>query len=256
MKTSIITVSYNSEKTIENTILSVLDQTVLPDEYFIIDGGSNDSTVFVAKNYKERFCQKGISYKIISEKDEGIYDAMNKGIKMASGDFIGIINSDDWYELSAIEKLKEMYKCKYFDVFYGDLCIRMENGKFFIKKARNSKFISSRYWNHPSMFVSKKIYEKYLYNSKEMFADFDFFLKLKKNNVKFEILNEVLANFRLGGISNNKSLISTLKDVKERYKIYRRNGYGKQYFFESLYVEIGKYIFINISKLLVIIKFI
>ena len=92
---SIVTPVYNGGKTVARTIESVLGQSVAPSEYFVIDGGSSDGTLEIARSYAKSFDEKGIYYEIVSEKDNGIYDAMNKGIKRCSGDFIGIINSDD-----------------------------------------------------------------------------------------------------------------------------------------------------------------
>ena len=103
MLVSIITVAYNSEKCIRKAIESVLNQTYPHIEYTIVDGLSKDNTVAVAKEYEEKFQEKGYTYRIVSEKDNGIYDAMNKGIRMATGELIGMINSDDWYEPIAVE---------------------------------------------------------------------------------------------------------------------------------------------------------
>ncbi len=104
---SIITVCYNSEKTIERTIKSVLNQTESNYEYIIVDGGSTDKTLDIVKNYEDAFNGR---LKYISEKDNGIYDAMNKGIGMAKGELIGLINSDDYYELDALENIKKEYE--------------------------------------------------------------------------------------------------------------------------------------------------
>ena len=107
MLVSIVTVCYNSEKTIRKTIESVLAQTYGQVEYIIVDGASTDNTVAVAREYEEQFRQKGYTYRIVSEKDRGIYDAMNKGLALASGELIGIINSDDWYEPDAVKTAAE-----------------------------------------------------------------------------------------------------------------------------------------------------
>ncbi|MBQ7482227.1 MAG: glycosyltransferase, partial [Lachnospiraceae bacterium] len=100
---SIITVTYNSGATLKRTIESVLAQTAAPREYIIVDGCSTDDTLSIAESFRETFDEKGISYSVISEPDNGIYDAMNKGIRLAMGDIIGMINSDDWYEPCAVE---------------------------------------------------------------------------------------------------------------------------------------------------------
>ena len=123
IKVSIITVTLNSEKTIAKTIESVLSQTYTNLEYIIIDGLSNDSTINIAESYRPKFQAKGISYQIVSEPDRGMYDALNKGIKLASGLIIGSINSDDWYEPIAVETVVETYKKRPFEMFYADLRI-------------------------------------------------------------------------------------------------------------------------------------
>ena len=130
LKVSIITVCRNSEKTIAQTIESVLNQSYDHVEYILIDGNSTDHTVDVIHSYEERFLQKGYSYFYQSEPDEGIYDAMNKGIKMASGQLVGLINSDDWYEPTAIEHAVRYYQETPYDLFYADLRIVGEHGSF------------------------------------------------------------------------------------------------------------------------------
>ena len=120
---SITTATYNSEKTLARTIESVLNQTYAPLEYLIVDGLSKDRTISIARDYEERFKKRGISYTIISEADKGMYDAINKGIRRANGVLIGNINSDDWYEPDAVERIVEKYLETQFDFLYGDLNI-------------------------------------------------------------------------------------------------------------------------------------
>ena len=100
---SIVTVTYNSERALGVTMESVLNQSYSGIEYLIIDGASSDGTVALAEGYRERMERRGIRLRIVSEKDGGIYDAMNKGIRLAAGDVIGILNSDDWYEKDTVE---------------------------------------------------------------------------------------------------------------------------------------------------------
>ena len=109
IKVSVVTVAYNSEKTIAKTIESVLNQTYLEIEYLIIDGASKDRTVQIAKSYQKQFDDKGYTYRIISEPDCGMYDALNKGVALAQGEIIGQINSDDWYENNALQRVVETY---------------------------------------------------------------------------------------------------------------------------------------------------
>jgi len=239
---SIVTVVYNGAATIKDTMESVLNQTYKNIEYIIVDGLSTDGSLEIINSYKDRFKEKGIDYKVISEKDSGIYDAMNKGISLAKGTIVGLINSDDWYELDAVEKVVKTYIRTNFDYFFGD--IRIINGnKHIIKRAKLRKhYITSRDWNHPTSFVTKDIYDKYQYKNETIYDDFDLFLRIRKDNRKVIVLNEVLANFRVGGLSNQKNIAKTISRMKQRYTIYRNNKYSKIYFLECFFVETIKYI--------------
>lgn len=242
MKISIVTVCYNSEKTIEDTIKSILNQTYTNIEYLIIDGASTDNTVKIAENYKNDFSSRGFEYKIISEKDNGIYDAMNKGARLATGKFIAMLNSDDWYEPDAVQSVVEAYNQNPFDMLYADIRIIKENGDSFIKHSKYDKIVTSRHWNHPTSFISKEIYNDIQYKCEGIHDDFDLFLKIRKTNKKIVILKKVLANFRIGGISNNKSLKKCKERFLNRYNIYRSNGYSRLYIIECFVIEAAKYI--------------
>lgn len=242
VQVSIITVTYNSEATFDKTIQSVLNQSVAPIEYIVIDGASTDRTLEIVKGYEGEFADKGINLKIVSEKDEGIYDAMNKGIRLAGGDIVGIINSDDWYEDIAIETVVKSYEEEKFDLFYADLRMVRPQGDSFIKHSRDRRYATSRDWNHPTTFITKEMYEKYSYRTDTIHDDYDLILRLKKAGAKVKVVNEVLANFRMNGVSHEKSLVKAVKRMQIKYKIYRRNGYSPLYFFECLLVEMGKLI--------------
>ena len=153
---SIITVAYNSEKTIAKTIQSVLEQSYLPYEYFVIDGASKDNTAQEAKKFQNEFDKKGIRYTVISEPDQGMYDALNKGARLASGHLIGQINSDDWYEPDALESMAALYEATHFDMAYADLRMVTSDGAGWIKHARVDRFVNSRCWNHPTQFTAGK----------------------------------------------------------------------------------------------------
>lgn len=239
-KVSIITVCYNSESVIANTMESVLNQDYSNIEYIIVDGKSSDSTMQIIPKYKERFENKGIEFKAISEPDQGIYDAMNKGISMATGDVIGLINSGDWYESCAVSTMTDYYIKYGFDMFYADLRI-LRKGKSMIKKAKLQNYVTSRDWNHPTTFITKETYQNFRYACRGIYDDWDLVLRIRRSGRKIVICNKVLANFTFGGISNRKSVKDAWRRFKERYKIYLDNGYSKWYIFECLLMETVKY---------------
>lgn len=239
---SIITVTYNSAKTFKDTIESVLAQSRRPYEYIVIDGGSTDETVQIASSYADRMEEAGIQYKIISEPDNGIYDAMNKGIRLATGTIVGIINSDDWYEDNAVEVVAKTYENEGFDLFYADLRMIKPDGTSFIKHSRNRKYATSRDWNHPTTFITKQIYDKFSYRNDTIHDDYDLILRIKKSGAKICVVNQVLANFRMNGVSHSRSVAGACRRMAIKYRIYRQNGYSPIYFFECFIVEMGKLI--------------
>ena len=244
---SIITPSFNSAKTIRKTIEAVGAQSYTSLQYIIVDGGSTDKTVEIAEGYRDKLEKKGIEYIIVSEPDNGIYDAMNKGVRMAKGDVIGIINSDDWYEEDAIEKMVATYNKQPFDMFYADLQIWTEDEqgclkKKMVKKSRLRKLAVSRDWNHPTTFITKKVYDTYQYKLESIHDDWDLVLRIRKAGLKIVVLNEVLANFRMGGASNEKDIKKCIMRGEARYRIYRNNGYSRWYWFECVAIEVVKWI--------------
>ena len=243
MLVSIITVCYNSAQTIRKAIESVLNQTYPNIEYTIVDGLSKDDTVAVAQSYADAFREKGYTFRVISEKDNGIYDAMNKGIRMASGVLVGMINSDDWYEPVAVETAVKAYEEEQYDLFYGDINLIRSNGQIMVKRSRLDKFPSSRHWNHPTTFIPKKTYEEVgLYRNKAIYDDFDLILRIRRAGKKIAIRNVVLANFKTGGVSNEKSIKKCIQRIKIRYNNYRNNGYSPLYILESVAMEVAKLI--------------
>lgn len=243
MTVSIITICFNSEAVIKKTIESVLNQTYTDIEYIIIDGASKDKTVEIAESYKDAFADKGIDFKIFSEPDKGIYDAMNKGIAKATGELVGLINSGDFYEPQMIETAIKAYEEKPYDIFYGDINLIKDNGQIIVKKSRYDKFPTSRHWNHPTMVVRKAYYDEIgTYKCEGIHDDFEFFLRARKKNARITIKNVTLANFMTGGASNKKSFRQCKKRCKDRYKAYRDNGYGIWSWFECVGIEIAKFI--------------
>lgn len=238
-RASIVTVAYNSETTISRTIESVLNQTCCDLEYLIIDGKSSDRTLEIAQEYAERFEEKGMRYRIVSEEDHGIYDAMNKGIRMAQGELVGLINSDDWYEPGAVQCAVEHYDRQEYDLFYADLRIVKDRGSF-IKKSKDSRIITSRYWNHPTTFIPRSVYEKYQYKNETIHDDWDLILRIRKAGARVCVAHEVLANFSRNGVSHEKSMKKALERAGIKYRIYRNNDYSRLYAVECYGMELAK----------------
>lgn len=242
MKFSIITICFNSEAVIRKTIESVLSQDYAgPVEYLIIDGASKDKTVEIAEEYRDQFKNKEYEYMISSEPDKGIYDAMNKGIRKSTGGIVGIINSGDWYEKQALSTVAEAYVSTPFDMFYADINLVKADGSIIVKHSRQDKIVTSRHWNHPTSFVTKKTYNELgVYRCEGIHDDFEFLLRVKKVGKRIVIKNVILANFMTGGTSNQKSFKKSIGRIKDRYKGYRVNGYSPLYIIECVGIEVAK----------------
>jgi len=221
VKVSIITVCYNSELTIERTIKSVLDQTYDNIEYVIVDGDSNDSTMSIVHKYEHIF---GSGLRVISEKDNGIYDAMNKGIDMSTGELIGIINSDDWYEHTAVEAMVNAYNEHPGDkaiVFYG-YTGTIDDGKLISVTRASDEKLEEKMISHPSCFITRRAYEDLgKYNTEyPSVADYDLMLRFKKSNkVEFVPVDAHIANFSLGGMSSTGRAYIDLLKLKMNYNM-------------------------------------
>lgn len=202
---SIITVCYNSEKTIERTIKSVLNQTNKDYEYIIIDGGSTDNTLNIVMQYEPSFEGK---LKYISEKDNGIYDAMNKGISMANGELIGLLNSDDYYEHDALEIMNSKYetlddKDKKHLVMYGFQRIVKDDKELAVEMYHHNN-LDKQMISHPTCFVSRDTYKDFgMFDTKYRSAsDYDLMMRLyHKTDTVFVPIYKVITNFERGGMS-------------------------------------------------------
>lgn len=203
MLISVITACYNSEKTIKKTFESMLHQSYQDFEYIIVDGGSTDNTINIIKEYLPRF---GGKMKYTSEPDQGIYDAMNKGIAKCHGTLIGIVNSDDWYEENTLEKVVHSYRGNDFEVIYG-MQRTIRDGKEASILFFHHDFLPQQMITHPTCFVTRKSYEKYgLFAANEYRASADYELMLRfyyTKEVVFTPVYCVLSNFTLGGISSS-----------------------------------------------------
>ncbi len=246
---SIVTPTFNSEKTIRKTMDSVLVQSYRKIEYIIADGDSKDSTMDIVNEYRVRFEKKGYSIKIIRGRDGGMYSGMNKGIRLAAGEIIGIVNSDDFYEPDTVSTVVRVYNKTNFDLFYADLNIVDKHGNVMhTKKAEKMrKFCTTRYWNHPTTFVPKRLYDIRMYDeSFQYYGDWDFVLWVFKNFKHIMVLHKPLSNFRLGGKTTHRNIKILHKKFIERYRGYRNNGYSRLYFFECVMMDYGKEIVMRI----------
>lgn len=239
---SITTVTYNSEETLARTIESVLNQTYKRIEYLIIDGKSTDNTLNIAESYRDAMKENGIFYYIISEQDRGMYEAMNKGIGLAHGNIIGNINSDDWYENDALEQVVSFFERTGCDLMYADLRMVRADGSTFIKRAKKTKTVNSRNWNHPTQFAKREVYEKNSYKLESIHDDFDLLLRIRKQGYHINVLNRVIANFSMEGVSHRRSISDCIERGRCRYRIYRNNGYSRWYLLECIMMETAKYI--------------
>lgn len=232
---SLITVSFNSQETIKDTIESILNQTYKDIEYIIVDGLSKDNTVAIAKNYENRFVEKGYKYKIIAEKDKDLYDAMNKGIKMTGGKIVGILNSDDFYVNEfVIEKVVNKMVSERADCLYADLLYVDEmNTNRVVRKWKAKKGDFRLGWNppHPTTFITKSTYEKFgLYKIEyKISSDYDILYKIiHKGKSRVVYLEEYTVKMRRGGrstsglksnIIGSKEIYTTLKENNQKCKL-------------------------------------
>lgn len=226
-KISIITVCYNSAETIEATLKSVVSQEYPHMEYILIDGGSSDNTLKIINSYKEKIAV------VVSEKDEGIYFAINKGIALATGEVVGILHADDFYtDSSIISKVMKAFENSGLDTLYGDLQ--------YVDRSQTSKII--RNWKagsykpelflkgwmppHPAFFVRKKCYTTHgVFNtSLRTSADYELMLRLLyRHQCSTIYLPEVLVKMRVGGQSN-QSLMNRIRANQEDRKAWKLNG--------------------------------
>lgn len=210
MKVSVITIVYNNQDFIETCMQSVLSQTYSDIEHIIIDGGSTDGTQKKIEPYKDK-----LGY-YISEKDSGLYDAMNKGIKQAKGDIIGILHSDDiYYDVNSIQKVVDAFKKSSADLVYANGVFVDKNNIHKVKRIYDAKPYKKKYLNfgwiplHTTIYVKKEVFEKYgLYNETYSIAsDYDISLRwFKEENIKKYFLNEWVVKMRLGGKSTSANL--------------------------------------------------
>jgi glycosyltransferase involved in cell wall biosynthesis len=223
---SIVTVCYNSEDTISKTIQSVLNQKYSNYEYIIIDGKSNDRTLEIIKSFKEKFTDLKINFKYLSEPDNGLYEAMNKGIKMSSGQYVGLLNSDDWYNNDTLALLNNIINSSGFaNIYHGNLIHHDGLSSKIIKP--NTSMLKMDYMGmsylHPTFFVEANIYNRLAYDSNySLLADFKFVYEALTKEYNFCYYDSALVNMLGGGASDNNFIMRII----EGYNIRRDLGFS------------------------------
>ena len=217
-KISIITPCLNSEKTIRDTMESVLHQTYKNIEYIIVDGGSEDRTLEIIHEYEHLFNGR---LKYISEKDNGIYDAMNKGIRQSKGKLIGIIGSDDYYETDAVEKVAAHMTKDVYQVLYG-YCRVLDGNRMKNIDRKNHKALVQAMLPHATCFVTREIYRDFgmFLTVFKIAGDYELIIRLYcDKRVIFTQIKEILANFRIGGASSSKKSQVEKAIIRRYYKL-------------------------------------
>ncbi len=215
---TIITVSYNSEKTIERTIKSVLKQSYKNFEYIVVDGASTDQTNNIIESYKKPF-NGNLTH--VTESDSGIYDAMNKGIALAKGKIIGLLNSDDYYFNNTLAIVYDAYiNSNLKSVITGELIFKTKDGEQLLKTSEKRFIKKTKHYKngvrHPATFVPKIIYEKVgLFNlDYKIAADAELMFRIYKAHYDFKFINQPLLVMSDGGISNSKGITGQILSEK------------------------------------------
>jgi glycosyltransferase involved in cell wall biosynthesis len=237
MKISIVTPTYNSSSTIKDTLESIKMQDHADIEHIIVDGLSEDDTVHIVSTYTH-------VTRIISEKDHGIYDGMNKGIRSATGEIVGVLNSDDFYDnAQVLSAVADIFNDKDCDAVYGDLqYVDKEDVTKVVRHWHAGKYSPEAFkWGwmppHPTFFVRRSLYEKFGVFNLDMrtAADYELMLRfIHKHNIKLEYIPSVLVKMRTGGVSN-KGILSRLRANREDKQAWITNGL--QPFWFTLYMK-------------------
>ncbi|MEZ4901448.1 MAG: glycosyltransferase family 2 protein [Spirosomataceae bacterium] len=232
---SIITVVYNNHRTIADALESVLGQDYRPLEYFIIDGESTDGTLEVIRRYEDKL------RKIVVEPDEGIYDALNKGIRLAQGEVIGLLNSDDLYiSPQVLTNVAAIFQAQpTIDIVYGDLVYVKAADIYSIVRYWTSKPYYARFFEegeippHPAVFIRKRVYDQIggFDLHLKFAADYEFLLRaMKRHGFKSHYLPEILVRMRLDGVSNN-NWKNIVRGNWEIYRAWKMNGLRPPFYF-------------------------
>jgi glycosyltransferase involved in cell wall biosynthesis len=251
MKVSVIIPTYNSEKYIASALDSVLFQTYQDIECVIMDGGSQDSTLNIIRKYQEQYKNKIM---FSSEKDKGVFDALNKGIKKSTGQIIGWMGSDDFYPSnSVIEKAVNIIDNEKVEICWGDLLyVDRDNTSKVLRNWESSQYKKGMFQNgwqlpHFTSFVKRDVFDRLGYFNLEfkIAADYDLFLRfLEKNSIKSSYIKEVLLKMRTGGQSNN-TITNIIKGNLECIRAWKMNNLRANFlrlFFKKIISKIRQYI--------------
>lgn len=229
---SVITVCYNSDKTLRRTLESVAQQDWPRVEHIVVDGGSADNTAEILKEFHSQLAS------VISEPDNGIYDAMNKGVLLAKGDIIGILNSDDIFSCpTVLSSVARLFQDDKVDAIFGDLqYFRADASQKTVRTYRSKNFMPSKLSMglmpaHPTLFLRKRVYEKYgIFNpSYKLAGDFEFISRIfRDGELNYLYLPEVMVRMQLGGAST-AGLISNIKIFQEKFRACKENAISSNY---------------------------
>lgn len=237
MKISVITISFNSASTIRDTIESVLSQDYPNVEYIVVDGKSKDDTVEILKSYGDKI-------KWISEPDKGIYDAMSKGVKLATGDVVGIINSDDYYpDAQTLSRVAKAFENSDIEAVYGDLqYVDFSDSNKVVRNWKSGEYNKENFlkgWMppHPTFFLKKSVYDKFGYYDATFKSAGDYELMLRmlyRHNIKVAYIPNVQMKMRVGGVSN-VSLKNRIRANKEDRRAWKINDLKPRWY--TLYAK-------------------
>ena len=224
MKITVITVCFNSVKTIERTIKSVLAQNYSELEYIIIDGGSTDGTLDIIRKYKENLSVW------ISEPDDGLYDAMNKGLAKATGEVFAFLNSDDYYTENVLERVNEYFKTDDVDMVSGNMYICAEGTvkKAVYDKSNRENLLFGVVYPQPALFAKRELYIKYggFDTSYKIAADSDWVMKVCLNGAKVICVEDYFTYFSDGGISSRKQYLALEEEYRMALKYAKLSAYA------------------------------
>ncbi len=238
---TVVTVVFNGEQFLEQTILSVINQTYVNIEYIIIDGGSTDGTIDIINKY-----ENNIDY-WVSEKDQGIYHAMNKAIDRATGEWISFMNAGDWFITDSV--LFSIFKDKNYSntqIIYGNHEVRYPSGRLSIKKAGQVKNLwKGSQFCHQAVFVNSQYHKLNKFNANnKIVADFEFFYRASKNKAKFSHVDVVIVSYAAGGISD----LRRINSIHGFWSVVDKSRGTNFFYLKYLIVEILKLVIKKVIK--------